>query len=120
MALQAFNDFKRPEAKRATLMRPTILTSGSPALFIGINFDFDLNDTTSPLSFTPTAYAIWDTATWDSGIWGGGLTTQRNWQGARGIGRYAGTFLKVACQGIEVQWPNTDIEFELLKNGLLS
>lgn len=119
-ALQAFNRFGLGVPKRATLMRPTILTSGTPASFIGLNFDYDLTDNTSALSFSPTSYALWDTATWDNGLWGGGLNTQRNWQSARGMGRAAGTFFKVSCQGIEVQWANTDIEFEVLRDGLLT
>lgn len=120
--IQAFNMLGTDVPKRATLMRPTIMTSGAPSVAVALNFDFDLTDNTTPLSFSPTGYATWDNAMslWDSAIWGGGLVTQQNWQNANGIGRYAATFFKVTCQGIEVQWPNTDIEFEIMPNGFLS
>lgn len=116
--VQAFSDFKTPsQQKRFTLMRPVMYTSGSPNILGEVNVDFDLSDTTSELSFTATTYATWDTGVWDTSLWGTDLTLQQNWQGCTGIGFYGAPVLKVAAQGIQVQWNSTTLVYE--KGGIL-
>lgn len=110
IGLQAFNYFKSPgKKKQAMQMRPTLLTNGSPALFAGVNVDFDLSDSTAALSFLPTTYATWDSGVWDTAVWGGGLTPSRNWIGANGLGYALAPMLKASSMGIEVQWVATDV-----------
>ena len=116
--LQAFNYLGSPGAlKRATMMRPILLTDGTPAASINVNVDFDTSDTTSPLTFAATTYALWDTATWDNGIWGGDLNVSKYWQGATGVGYALAPHLKTASIGIRVQWVSTDLVFE--RGGIL-
>lgn len=111
--LQAFNYFRTPGLlKRMTMMRPTLLTDGTPATFAGVNVDFDTSDTTGSLSFSPTSYGIWDVGLWDTAIWGGSAAVQRAWTGANGIGYCFGTRLKSASQGITVRWVATDLVME--------
>lgn len=112
-ALQAFNYFgKRGALKRYTMARPIFRTNGVPELQINVNIDFDTSDLTSPLSFSPTVYGLWDSALWDDGIWGGGLNILKNWQGVNGIGYCAAPRLVIASNTIEVTWVSTDIVME--------
>lgn len=114
-ALTAFNYFgprSKPMLKRWMMARPIFRTNGSPSLQINMNVDFDTSDTTSPLSFTPTTYAAWDSAVWDTDVWGGGLNIIKNWQGVNGLGYCAAARLILASSGIEVTWVATDFVME--------
>jgi hypothetical protein len=111
--LQAFNYFgSRGALKRYTMARPIFRTNGSPSLQINMNVDFDTNDLTAPLSFSPTVYGIWDVSLWDAGTWGGGLNVLKNWQGVNGLGYCAAPRLITASNGIDVTWVSTDIVME--------
>jgi hypothetical protein len=110
---QAFNYFgMRGALKRWTLMRPTLLTNGSPQILSSIDIDFGDTASSSALSFTPTSYAVWDTAIWDTSVWGGDLGLQSNWQGVNGIGYCCAPRIQVASNGIEVHWVATDLVME--------
>lgn len=114
--VHAFSDFNDPaHQKRFTMMRPVLFSNGSPNLLGEVNVDFDLADTTSPLSFSSTSYAVWDTGVWDTALWGSDLAPQQNWQSVTGIGYYGAPVLKVAAQGIQVQYVNTTVVFERQK-----
>ena len=113
-ALQAFTDFGRAgQIKDYKMMKPFFRADGTPSIGANLNTDFNIADTTSTLSFTPTTYAVWDTAVWDSAVWGGGLDTLQNWQGVNGIGEWAAPRVKVASKSLDVRWVSTTILFEL-------
>ena len=113
-ALQAFNYFKQPGVqKRFTMIRPTILTNGSPSILASLNIDFDTNNYAAPISFSPISAATWDTATWDGSTWGGDLVTSQLWQSVAVYpGRCAGVRMVGASQGIDVRWASTDVVYE--------
>lgn len=112
-ALTAFSNFKQDGVvKRWTMIRPFFLTNGSPSTLGGMNIDFDQSDNTGALSFSATAYAAWDTAVWDTDVWGGGLGVSKNWQSVNGIGTWAAIRLKVATQGIDTHWVDTNYVME--------
>ena len=117
--IQAFDKFGTEVQKRFTMMRPILFTNGSPALLAEVNVDFDLSDTTAPLSVTVTSYATWDNGLWDTALWGSNLAVQQNWQGVTGIGFYGAVVLKTAAKGIEVQWNSTTLVFEPQKGTYL-
>lgn len=111
--LQAFNYFKqRGIQKYFTRARPNIFTNGTPAIFIGVNVDFAVADTTQPLSFSGVAYGRWDVGLWDTAIWGSGLDITNNWQGITGIGYCGAVNLKSASQGIQIEWASTDMVYQ--------
>lgn len=111
--LQAFGNFgNQGVQKRFTMMRPTLLTNGSPSILANMNIDFDLSDPTSALSFSPTTYGAWDSGVWDTAIWGTDAAVQNNWQGANGIGYWAAPRLKTGTLGISCNWITTTIVFE--------
>lgn len=110
---QAFNYFgSEGELKRWTMIRPILLSDGTPSIFADLNIDFDDYDTSSPLSFLPPSYGTWDASLWDSAIWGAGLTSLRQWQGANGVGYCAAVRLKTASSGLNVHWVSTDFVME--------
>lgn len=112
-AKQAFNYFgMRGILKRWSMMRPSLLTNGSPQILSSIDVDFADVASTSSLSFSPVSYALWDSGTWDSSLWGDNLGLQKNWQGINGIGYCCAPRLQVASSGIEVHWVSTDIVME--------
>lgn len=113
-AKQAFSYFgSRGLLKRWTMVRPILLTEGSPTTLAGINVDFDDTDVTGTLAYAPVTNAVWDAATWDTGIWGGGLTVTKYWQGINGVGFAAALRLKMASQGIETHWASSDFVYEV-------
>ena len=112
-AFQAFNYFDaRGVKKYFTRARPSIFTNGSPAVFVGINVDFDIDDTAAPISASASSVAVWDTATWDAALWGASLQITNEWQGITGIGYCAAIQLKSASSGIQIEWASTDIVFQ--------
>jgi hypothetical protein len=111
--LQAFNNFNSAGAlKRFTMSRPIIRTNGNPAIGAGINIDFNISDSTSPLNYVPVNYGVWDASTWDSSAWGGTLQVLQNWQGLNGVGYYGAPTVKAVSNKLEVRWVSTDIVIE--------
>lgn len=112
--LQAFNYFdSRGTKKYFTRARPTISTDGNPDLFLGINVDFDVSDTTAVLSPAPTATGVWDAATWDASLWGSGLITTNSWQGVTGVGTCGGVRFLTASSGLQIEWASTDVVYQI-------
>jgi len=113
IALQAFNYYEsRGVKKYFTRARPSIFTDGAPSIFVGMNVDFDVSNTTGSLNFSPTTYGLWDTSLWDNSLWAGGTIITNNWQGVTGIGYCAGIQLKSASQGLQIEWASTDVVFQ--------
>ena len=94
------------------MSRPIFRTNGAPAIYAGIDIDFNISDTSAPLTTTPVEYGRWDVNTWDNSQWGGGLQVLQNWQGIHGVGYYAAPIVKAASNGIELRWVSTDIVME--------
>jgi hypothetical protein len=111
---QAFNYFgQRGLIKEFKDARPIFASDGSPSILAALNFDYSDDEPSGSLSFTPTSYALWDTAVWDTGVWGGGLSPFAEWQGTGGVGTCAALRMKVAAAGIEVRHQATDFLFEV-------
>ena len=112
-ALQAFNYFdSRGIKKYFTRARPSIFSNGQPSIFIGLNIDFDLSDTTSALSYSPQTSSKWDTAKWDLNNWSTDTVISNNWQGVTGIGYCASIQFKSASQGTTILWASTDVVYQ--------
>jgi hypothetical protein len=112
-ALQAFNYYEsRGVKKYFTRARPSIFTDGVPAVYIGMNVDFNVADTTASLSFSPSTVGLWDTGVWDTAIWGSGLQITNNWQGITGIGYSGGIQLKSSSSGLQIEWAATDVVYQ--------
>lgn len=113
IGLQAFSDFgNQGVLKRFTMMRPTVLSSGSPAAQAQINVDFDQTIPTSTIPFVPTSYGVWDTGLWGTALWGSDSVSQSNWQGANGLGYWGAPIMQISSQGINTEWVNTTVVYE--------
>lgn len=111
--LQAFNNFNNAGTlKRFTMSRPVLRADGTPAIYAGINIDFNLDDSTTPLTYYSTGYGAWDSAIWDSSTWGGGSKVIQSWQGINGVGYYGAPVVKVASNSLNVSWVSTDFVIE--------
>ena len=113
--LQAFNYLgARGVKKYFTRARPSIFSNGDPTISVGMNIDFDTSDTTAPVTFTGSAYGIWDAATskWDTALWGADLAIQNTWLGITGIGYCGGLQMKTASSGLQIQWASTDVVYQ--------
>ena len=110
---QAFNYFgSRGVKKYFTRARPSIFTNGTPAVNVGINVDFNLDNTSASLIYTPNSVGLWGVALWDTGIWGAGLQITNNWQGVTGIGYCASINMNSASQGLQIEWASTDVVYQ--------
>jgi hypothetical protein len=113
LGLQAFNNFSSAgKLKRFTMSRPIFRTDGAPAIYAGINIDFNTSAPTTSLNFSPSSFAKWDSALWDASNWGGNLSVLQNWQGLNGVGYYGAPIVQTAASGIQVRWVSTDIVIE--------
>jgi hypothetical protein len=111
-ALQAFNYFgSRGQKKIFTRARPNLFADGQPSVFVGINVDFQTNDTSAPLAYLPPTGAVWDTAIWDSSNWGAGQNISLNWQGVTGVGYCGSINFRSASKGLSLEWAATDVVF---------
>ena len=112
--LQAFNYYGSPAVKKYfTRARPSIFTNGSPSIFIGMNIDFNTEDTTGPLSYSPsTSQSYWGTAIWDTSLWSSDLVITNNWQGITGIGYCGGLRFKSTSRNLNLEWAATDVVFQ--------
>jgi hypothetical protein len=112
-AFQAFNYFEsRGVKKYFTRARPSIFTNGAPAILMGMNVDFDTQDTAASISIASSSYGRWDVGTWDSAIWGASLEITNNWQGITGIGYCGSIQLKSASSGLQIEWASTDVVYQ--------
>ena len=111
--LQAFNYFKDfTHDKRCTMMRPSLITNGIPALSGSINTDFDLSEPSAALAFTPNRAGKWGSGTWGTATWGSGAVVSQNWQGVSTHGRCLAPALKAAAAGITLSWLSTTVVYE--------
>jgi hypothetical protein len=112
-ALQAFNYFEsRGVKKYFTRARPSIFTNGIPSVSIGMNVDFNTQDSSTPIEFAPSSSALWGVGLWDTAEWGQNNVITNNWQGITGIGYCGSTQFKSASQGVTILWASTDIVYQ--------
>lgn len=113
--LTAFNKFgNNTQLKRMTMVRPILYSNGSPAVLIGLNYDYDqVTAPTGTLSFSAPGGMSWGSMVWGSMTWGGSLVANKNWQFASGIGYTASMRIKVQNNSAETHWASTDYVYEL-------
>jgi hypothetical protein len=114
VAIPAFSDYGATGYnKRWTMTRPIFRANGTPSVLSSMNVDFNIAASTNPISFSPPAFASWDSGIWDSALWGADFNIIQNWQGVSGVGKYGSNQMQIASQGIDVRWVSTDVVFEV-------
>jgi len=112
--LQAFSYFgSTTQDKLFTMVRPTVMTSGTPSILYTLNTNFDPQPATGTLTYTPPTGMVWGSMVWGSMVWGGSLETFSAWQTVGDMG-YSGA-LRLTCQtnGSEVHWVASDYLYRL-------
>lgn len=110
---QAFSYFDSPGVKKYfTRARPNIFTDSTPSVFVGMNVDFNIDDSASAISFVASESGLWDEGVWDTSLWGGGLVITNIWQGVTGLGYCGSIQLKTASSGAQIQWASTDVVYQ--------
>ncbi len=115
--LQSFQSYGTATQKQCKMIRYHFLTNGTPSVFGNVNVDYNLADQSAQLSFSASAYAIWNTSVWgvppSTAIWGSDLVPNADWQGTTEIGYTFAPLIKTSTQGIALQWVATDLVFEV-------
>lgn len=111
--LPAFNYFgNKAFNKYFTMVRPYILTTGSPSVLYGLNTDYLAQDAQGTLNFTPPTGMVWSSMVWGSMVWGGGLRPITGWNTVGAVANSASLRLKVQNNGSEVRFNNVDYLFQ--------
>lgn len=118
-ALQAFSTLGSPVANKfVTMVKPYLQTLGSPSVLYGINVDYNPQDVTGVLSYSPPSIGmVWGSMTWSSMTWGGAMRQLSNWNTAGAIGKSVALRMKLQNNGASTEWAATDIVAQ--RGGLL-
>lgn len=107
--LPAFSYFgNKAFNKYFTMVRPYILTSGSPSILYSLNVDYLPVDAQGALSYTAPSGMVWGSMVWGSMVWGGGLRSLTAWNTVGAVANSAALRLKVQNNGAEVRFTNCD------------
>jgi hypothetical protein len=94
------------------MVRPYILTTGSPSVLYGLNTDYLAQDAQGTMNFTPPTGMVWSSMVWGSMVWGGGLRPITGWNTVGAVANSASLRLKVQNNGSEVRFNNVDYLFQ--------
>jgi hypothetical protein len=112
-ALQAFNYFDgRGIKKYFTRARPSLFSNGQPAISVGMNVDFNIDQNIGALNYSSSTTGLWDLATWDGSNWGSALAVNASWQGITGIGTCGAIRFTSASRYLQMQWAATDVVYQ--------
>lgn len=110
---QAYTTFARKGQKQVSLTRPNLAISGSVALQLRYDTDFNTDVTFSQVNLGISGSSLWDTAVWDSSTWGGDLAQLRGlWLTVNNNPGYFQSFrLRVQTATATFTWTSTDFAF---------
>jgi hypothetical protein len=112
--LPSFQQFKQPARNKFfTLVRPNILTNGSPSANYGLNINYALQEPMGALSFSSPSGMVWGSMVWDSMRWGGGFSSQSNWQTVGAVADSAAMRLRVLNNGADVRLNNVEYLYQV-------
>lgn len=112
--LPAFSYFgQKARNKFFTMVRPNILTNGSPSVEYALNTDFVPQDPAGALNYAPPSGMVWGTMTWGSMTWGGALTVMSGWNTVGAVANSAAIRLRVLNNGSDVRFNNVDYLHQL-------
>jgi hypothetical protein len=107
--LPAFSQFgSGARNKFFTMVRPNILTNGSPSINYGLNIDYTIQDPQGVLSYSPPTGMVWGSMVWGSMVWGGALVASSSWQTVGAVAKSASMRLRVNNGGADVRMTNVD------------
>lgn len=117
-AVQAFNYFKPPQARKVFKMAECVFESdGDPNAAIDWNVDFGVLNPTSSAQSSPVNSAKWGISKWGIGTWGTNGQIYKGWRGVRGVGRAGSVRVRINTNSARPSWIATNVIFE--KGGAL-
>lgn len=110
----AFQSLRANRLKRITMIRPHIVSNGSPAVAQSVDVDFQDNAPTDvPVGAALAATAVWDTAVWDTDVWGGSSNIIRQWSLVGGLGTWIAPRLVTNTSGYSLYINAVDLQYEM-------
>ncbi len=107
----AFSDFKmRSRKKFFQMIRPYLVTNGSPSLLLTMNIAFSDTEPLGTLNPGSNNSSLWDEALWDVGVWGGESAVYQ-WFSVGQIDSWGAPRLKGALNGISLQINSFEIKY---------
>ena len=112
-SLQAFSYFGSPvQNKMFTMVKPYLRTLGNPSVLYGLNGDFNPQDVTGVLSYTPPSVGmIWNSMVWGTMVWGGSYRQLSNWNTTGLIAKSAALRMKLQNNACATEWAATDFVY---------
>lgn len=106
---QAYSNFGMPTAqKQVGLYRPNFLGTRKINYTSILTYDYSQNRVPqSNGSNEPSVFAHWNEALWDEGKWSGGVSVQRDWRSAEGVGTAAALTMSLSTEAESI-WVSTD------------
>jgi hypothetical protein len=107
--LPAFSYFgAKARNKFFTMVRPYILTNGSPSIDYSLNIDFAEQQPTGSLAYIPPTGMVWGSMTWGTMTWGGSLVPVQGWNTVGAVANAASIRLRVLNNGSVVRLSSVD------------
>lgn len=104
----------RAREKIIGMVRPALRITGTVAVDVAIDVDFNSSLDYGPSVFNPATGSLWDVALWDQGMWSDVGKTRLDWVTVASPDCYnAAVRLRVISKDATVEWSATDITFEL-------
>lgn len=109
---------QRAEQKHTRLIRAAIQSSGTVAVDLALDVNFNDGQGFGPTTFAPAPGALWDVGIWDQDVWTGESQTNLDWRTvAAAPGFCSALRLRCAYKDATVRWSAVDYAFE--RGGLL-
>lgn len=109
----AWSNFKTPGVKQFKMVKPYIITDGSPKPSIDIQVDYQTNPPQNQPELTfSNIGGDWDTSDWDTADWAAGSTMVAKWSGVGRLGTVGAFRMQALIKGCEFGFAGADILFE--------
>lgn len=108
-AFQIFGNIQ--QQKRACMVRPFMIASGTWYPMLDVNVDYTISNVTSTLNVSP-AGTLWDQFNWDQANWGSTGGPQHDWYSAAGIGTSFAVRMSGVAKGASLQLMAFDVTYE--------
>jgi hypothetical protein len=108
-----WSNFGTPGIKHFKMVKPYIITDGSPKPAIDMQVDYETNPPQNAPELTfSNAGADWDTADWDTSDWAPPSTMIAKWSGVGRLGTVGAFRLQAQIIGCEFSFAGADILYE--------
>lgn len=109
----AWSNYKTPGIKHFKMVKPYLITDGTPKPAIDMQVDYETNPPGNQPDLTfSNAGADWDDAPWDTSDWAPGSTMIAKWSGVGRLGTVGAFRMQALISGCEFSFAGADILYE--------